>query len=298
MQILKLLSAERPQWIGVSEIARRCDLSKASAHRFLLALLAENLVLRHPRDITYTLGPGLFELAGAAEKDGPLLEILRDALTELSIEIRASTEAFQTLVDGTTVCIASCAGPGPIFLNRPVGSRIPVSPMVTLLPHAWTGQLNPDLLKQELVKAGDDPYPGVEIRIIEDLIAARRVGFTWVAGNGENTPENLSQIARWVDELADLGLARQSKDDRRSQINEITHYTTLRNERAGAHLSALPVLGVIGPVFDHAGRVQFQICAVFLMAQVAPKNLHTIGKIVLQKADHVSRRIGGFRPTE
>lgn len=295
IKILMLLKEVQPRWLGVSEIARRSALPKASAHRFITAMLAGDFVTQDPRDLTYTIGPALIELGASALADGPRLELVRTALTELAAETETSTEAFQALPDGRMICMASCAGPGPVYLNRAPGSFIPVSPLVVLMQHAWDTRYDERQLLGRLMRA-ERGNAALSPHAAEDLAWVRRQGYGWVIGAGDATPQNMADVARWLEIAGELGLARREPLAREHHVQEIARYTELRNLSVNSRLSSLPMLGVVGPVFDRNQQMQVQLCAVFLLAQVLPDHLPSLGQLVRRKANEVTRLLGGRSP--
>jgi DNA-binding IclR family transcriptional regulator len=284
--ILKVLGEESPRWLGVSEIARLTGLSKASAHRFLLAMWASNVVMRHPHDVTYALGTRLIELGAKAAGQEPIREVIRDAVAELAKETGASTEALQMMPDGQLVCVAACAGPGQVSLIRAIGSAIPVLPTISHIQQAWKPAGG-----QVAWASGIGPSEYFE----EDLRLIRQKGYSWGMTAGENNQKNLVDIAAWLEEGSALGITRGSPLGRRAQVEEISRYTEVRNTHT-PHSSMLPVLGVAAPVFDANGEVPFRLLIVSLLAQVKPGQLDTLGSLVLAKAQKISDAIGGQKP--
>ena len=73
-------TAEHPNGVGVSELARDLDLGKSSVHTFLMTLADQGFVERSP-DGTYRLGMTAFEVGSAtpetARLGGPVLGPLR-----------------------------------------------------------------------------------------------------------------------------------------------------------------------------------------------------------------------------
>ena len=78
--VLELLAADRP--LGLSEVMRRTELTKPTARRLLLGLMAHSLVMQHP-DGRYDLGNGLVDLAARSLTDADLGVTGRPHLLEL-----------------------------------------------------------------------------------------------------------------------------------------------------------------------------------------------------------------------
>ncbi len=289
VKILGLLLEESPRWLNASEIARRCDLSKASTHRFLLALLAGHFVMRNPEDLTYTLGSALIALGAASAGEGPVLQLVRNALSELAHETGMNAEAFQVMPDAQVICIATCAGPGPVAINRSVGSRLPHFPLVNLLQIAWSSkagsQGNGGRVPEEFT-------PELE----EDIRWVRSHGYTWAISAGDNASANLDQIKGWLKEAGSLGIGRSSEQGREAQLDEILRFTEARKTTTATRVYQVPTLGIAAPIFDINGETQLQLCVISLLAQVQPNGLPHIGEIVKKKADKLTEVLGGRMP--
>lgn len=66
--VLEFLASRPDERFTLSELARYCDLNKATAHALLTELTATGFLLRHPEEKRYSLGPRLVPLGRAAEK--------------------------------------------------------------------------------------------------------------------------------------------------------------------------------------------------------------------------------------
>lgn len=296
VKILGLLLDESPRWLNVSEIARRCDLSKASTHRFLLALWAGHFVMRNPEDLTYTLGSALIALGATAAGEGPVLQLVRNSLSELAHETGMNAEAFQVMPDAQVVCIATCAGPGPVAINRSVGSRLPHFPLVSLLQIAWSSEKRLQRLQEAAFQDGDGSPQEFTPELEEDIRWVRSNGYTWAVSAGDNASANLDQIKRWLKEASSLGIGRSSQQGRDAQLDEISKFTESRRTTAATRVFQVPTLGVAAPIFDVNGEAHLQLCVISLLAQVQPNSLPAIGEIVKKKADRLTDVLGGRTP--
>jgi DNA-binding IclR family transcriptional regulator len=66
--VLELLAAHPDERFTLSEVARRCSLNKATAHALLSALTERRVLLRHPAEKRYSLGPALVAIGDAARR--------------------------------------------------------------------------------------------------------------------------------------------------------------------------------------------------------------------------------------
>ncbi|ARR55250.1 hypothetical protein HY78_18270 [Rhizorhabdus wittichii DC-6] len=296
VKILGLLLEESPRWLNASEIARRCDLSKASTHRFLLALLAGHFVMRNPEDLTYTLGSALIALGAASAGEGPVLQLVRNALSELANETGMNAEAFQVMPDAQVICIATCAGPGPVAINRSVGSRLPHFPLVNLLQIAWSSEAGLQRLQGAAFRDEGKVLEEFTPELEEDIRWVRSHGYTWAISAGDNASANLDQIKGWLKDAGSLGMGRSSEQGREAQLNEILKFTEARKTTTATRVYQVPTLGIAAPIFDVNGETQLQLCVISLLAQVQPDGLPMIGEIVKKKADKLTEVLGGRMP--
>ncbi|MGN6221060.1 MAG: IclR family transcriptional regulator [Microbacterium sp.] len=116
---LSLLLAFRSQTqtgIGVSELARRADMSKSTAHR-ILGMLERNRAVERA-GTAYRLGPVFAELGARVES--PIHDVLRDLLTPYLADLYQATHQ--------TVHLAALHGTDIVYLNKLNGHRSVQSP--------------------------------------------------------------------------------------------------------------------------------------------------------------------------
>lgn len=83
ISLLELFTLEEPE-IGLSDLARKAGLDKATARRLLVALAEHRLVEQEPASRRYRLGAGLTRLARIRDAQLPLLPVAVPILRELS----------------------------------------------------------------------------------------------------------------------------------------------------------------------------------------------------------------------
>lgn len=252
--------------------------------------------MRNPEDLTYTLGSALIALGAASAGEGPVLQLVRNALSELANETGMNAEAFQVMPDAQVICIATCAGPGPVAINRSVGSRLPHFPLVSLLLIAWSSEARLQGLQGTSFRDGDRISDGFTPELEEDIRWVRSHGYTWAISAGDNANANLDQIKVWLQEASSLGIGRSSEQGREAQLNEILKFTEARKATAATRLCQVPTLGIGAPIFDRNGETKLQLCVVSLLAQVPPDGVPMIGEIVKKKADKLTEVLGGRMP--
>jgi DNA-binding IclR family transcriptional regulator len=98
VHILDLLAAEREP-LTLSELARRLEMNKASAHATLNALVDAGYLLRHPTRKDYRLGPRLMAVGEAARDQYPVVDFARDELRRLSDDLSMECVASTAIGD-------------------------------------------------------------------------------------------------------------------------------------------------------------------------------------------------------
>ncbi len=83
LSLLELFSRATPE-IGLSEIARRAGINKATAHRLLGELAAHGFVEQVGPARSYRLGPAFLRLAALREASVPMRDAVRGVLRSLS----------------------------------------------------------------------------------------------------------------------------------------------------------------------------------------------------------------------
>jgi IclR family acetate operon transcriptional repressor len=172
--------ASRP--LGVSELARRCDMSKSTAHGIVIALMGEDFLQEVDGNKAYVLGPRLVELGTrAAER-----QLLTMAFAELERLATASGETvlFGRLRAGRVEILACREGGHALHLSAPVGST--VAALAGALGKAHLAILGDDEARKLLAA---QPLPSYTERSVTDVEAylrqvreARRRGYATERG--------------------------------------------------------------------------------------------------------------------
>lgn len=105
LSVLKLLTQFQADGLGVSEIARRLELSKTTAVRLTRTLLEEQFVAQDATSRRYRLGPEAYAVGLAAEPSYALQRVSDPLLKALALE--TGDWIFFTLRDGLdAICIS------------------------------------------------------------------------------------------------------------------------------------------------------------------------------------------------
>jgi DNA-binding IclR family transcriptional regulator len=176
VEILDFLADNPQDGFSLSELARRLDLNKASAHATLNALTDRGYLLRHPTRKDYRLGPRLITVGEAAREQYPVVEFAHDELRRLAEDV--GTECVASVPVGDEMVIVDRAGPvRPIGVRVAVGSRFPLVPPMGTVFMAWSA---PATIDQWLERVGPEVSADERSRYREVLAAVRARG--WSAG--------------------------------------------------------------------------------------------------------------------
>jgi DNA-binding IclR family transcriptional regulator len=85
VSLLELFTLDEPE-IGLSDLARKAGLDKATARRLLMALANHRLIEQEPQSRRYRLGAGLSRLARIRDAHFPFVRVAASVARELSLE--------------------------------------------------------------------------------------------------------------------------------------------------------------------------------------------------------------------
>jgi DNA-binding IclR family transcriptional regulator len=149
IEILNYLAAHPAEGFTLSELARHLDINVSSAHGLLTVLTDAGYLERHHRLRTYTLGPAVAALGGAAREHHPAIDLACGAAETLATEL--DLEVTVTAVAGDDILFVSRAGdhhaPG---MTAHVGQRVPFAPPLGTVFIAWGGA-------ERWLERADDP---------------------------------------------------------------------------------------------------------------------------------------------
>lgn len=178
--VLELLARHPDERFTLSEVARRCGLNKATAHALLSALTRCGVLLRHPDEKRYSLGPRLVVIGEAARRGYTAADFARPVLAELTAETGLWARAWRVTGDHID-CVAQAGEPA----DPPVGApaHVPLVPPYGASFMAWT---DTPTVEAWLARARAS---SLVPRAIESLAAIRARGF----GVTVASPEGLAQ---------------------------------------------------------------------------------------------------------
>ena len=137
--VLELLASHPEERFTLSEVARRCELNKATAHALLSALTDRGVLLRHPGEKRYSLGPRLVAIGDAARRGYTALDFVGPVLDGLVARTGLWARAWRRVEDHAVEAADAGRPPDrPGVLAAPV--RLPLAPPLGVLFVAWSDE--------------------------------------------------------------------------------------------------------------------------------------------------------------
>jgi DNA-binding IclR family transcriptional regulator len=285
--ILELLAAHPGDRFTLSEVARRCSLNKATAHALLAALSQRGILLRHPDEKRYSLGPRLVEIGAAAQRGYTAIDFAPAALDRLSGATGRWTRAFARRDDHVAV-VAQARTPVDVDALDPV--TLPLTPPLGALWMAWSDRPSVEAwLARAAAADAVDPSQAA-------LSVIRRAGYAVTRASPE-----LRLISRPVlpagpaPTAADRRQRRPTSDEVRTLLAAIgrQHLLLTNSDDAGTYRIA----DVAAPVFDASGTVALVVALSGLDdGDLRGTEIRELGDQVAATADALTAAVRGRRP--
>jgi DNA-binding IclR family transcriptional regulator len=273
--VLELLADHPDDRFTLSEVARRCGLNKATAHALLSALTAHGILLRHPEEKRYSLGPRLIAIGDAAHRGYTAIDFAPFVLGRLAEDTRL--RAIASRLEGDAISVIAQAGPS----EDPLPPRLPHIPPLGTLFMAWSDEPS---IEAWLARA---PASGVVGHVLEALPAVRHRGFAVT----QATPER--------QRLMGPGAARLTHDDVRALLAEFGRHGALVTDLEPA--VSYPVADVAAPVFRADGGVDLAVAVSAPTASdegvvLTGDDVVELGSRVVAAAQELTFAVHGQRP--
>lgn len=282
--ILDFLADHPAERFGVSELARRCALSKPTCLGIVTSLTEAGYLMRDGTDKTYRLGPSLITLGHRAQESLRASPAARAELRGLSETFGVAAGLSAVVDDRITVLdLVAPAGSRP---GVEVGQSYPFAPPVGLMFVLWDDDAVREWLARKptvpLDSTSDDPD-----RLHRVIQRCRADGYLVE----RLTPEG----ARLYSLLA--GMPSTLPDELRALLGELVsgvgERVYLRDENSGRRRHDISVISA--PVFDHYGR-QVMVTSMYIAKALTDTEIRERAKAVVHTADAVTAQLRGTRP--
>jgi DNA-binding IclR family transcriptional regulator len=248
--VLEFMAARPDERFTLSELARGCDLNKATAHALLTELAARGVLLRHPDEKRYSLGPRLVPVGTAAQRGYRAHDFTPGVLRRLSVTTGLATAALACEPHGD---FATIVGRSEADASAPVPSRWPLVPPNGAVFYAWA-----DEPSVEAWLARSPAIASVQ-QALTALDAARRLGVVI----GAAIPE-WYRLTSLLAERTMLGAAGVDAQNGNQAAVRDALWQLARSSPLITDLDAeatYRVAYVAAPVFDHSGQVILAVVA-------------------------------------
>ena len=282
--VLAFLARHPHDRFGLSELARRVELSKPTCLGILTSLTEAGYLVRDTGetglDKTYRLGPALITLGHIAQESLRVSPAARDELRRLS-ETYGATAALSGVVDDRITLLELVTPPGTPATVR-VGQSYPFAPPVGLMFVLWDDGAVRDWLAKEPtipLRTDTDRFERViaECRssgyLVERLTPGGRRLYALMAGMSTTLPDELRAL------LGEL-------------VSDIGERVYLRGEDGPDARHDISVIAA--PVFDHHQR-QVMVATMQIGTALTDDEITVRAQALMQTADAVTLLLGGTK---
>lgn len=282
--VLNFLAAHPHQQFGLSELARRLDLSKPTCLGIVTSLTEAGYLLRDSADKTYRLGPALISLGHTAQESMRVSPGAAGELRKLSTEC-GTTVALSAVVDDR-ITVLELVGPPGVDVGITVGQSYPFAPPVGLMfvlwddaaLTAWLGKAPTIPLRTEterLNRVVDECRTAGYL--VERLTPGGRRLYGLMAGMSSNLPDELQALLREL-------------------VSDIGERVYLRTELPASQARQRHDISVISaPVYDHHHR-QVMVVSLHVGASLTDTEITRRARALVTTADVLTTQLGGVKP--
>jgi DNA-binding IclR family transcriptional regulator len=286
VRILDFLAHHPHERFGVSQLARRLELSKPTCLGIVTTLTDAGYLVRDSRDKTYRLGPSLITLGHTAQESMRVSPATREELRRLSARF-ATTAALSAVVDDRITLLELVAPPG-VRLAVQVGQSYPFAPPVGLMFVLWDDEAVRDWLAKEPtipLRTDNDRLNRViaECRadgyLVERLTPGGQRLYALMAGMSSSLPGELRAL---------LG----------EMVSDIGERVYLRSETyvVGSGARQRHDISVISaPVYDHHRR-QAMVASLQIGRALTDAEITERAHGLVAAADELTAQLGGVKP--
>ncbi|CAJ1579371.1 IclR family transcriptional regulator [[Mycobacterium] wendilense] len=285
--ILEFLARHPHDRFGLSELARRVELSKPTCLGILTTLTESGYLVRdvgdNGRDKTYRLGPALIALGHTAQESLRVSPAARAELRRLS-EAHQTTAALSAVVDDR-ITLLELVAPAGLDVGVRVGQSYPFAPPVGLMFVLWDDEaLRAWLAKAPTIplRTESDRYDAViaECRasgyLVERLTPGGRRLYALMAGMPTALPDELRAL------LGEL-------------VSDIGERVYLRSESAAGGRKRHDISVISAPIFDHHQR-QVMVASLHVGRALTDAEITKRAKDLMVSAAAITTQLGGSTP--
>ncbi len=283
--VLEFLAARPDERFTLSELARGCDLNKATAHALLTELTARGVLLRHPDEKRYSLGPRLVPVGTAAARGYRAEDFTAGTLRRLAASTGAAAAAVVRQSTGDYATVVNRADTGR---DSPVPLRWPLVPPNGAVFFAWADEPS---VEAWLARC---PATGSVQHALAGLEAARRDGFVVGAAVPEwqRLMTVMAERPSVADAVAPADAHQEAVRDALADLSRVEALVTDIDPKESYHVAY-----VAAPVFDDHGVPILGLVVGYPRGATKPGDeLEAIADKVVASADELTDAVHGAKP--
>ncbi|MCW2651911.1 MAG: transcriptional regulator [Mycobacterium sp.] len=285
VRVLDFLSQHPHDRFGVSELARRVDLSKPTCLGIVTTLAEAGYLVRDQRDKTYRLGPSLITLGHTAQESMRVSPAAREELRKLSSRFSATAALSAVLDDRIT--LLELVAPQGMRVGVQVGQSYPFAPPVGLMFVLW----DDEAVRNWLAKEPTIPLRTHSERLHRVIAECRSNGYL---------VERLTPGGQRLYALM-AGMSSNLPDELRALLGEVVSdigervYLRGENHTAGSGRQRHNISVVSAPVFDHYHR-QVMVASLQVGRPLTDAEIAERARGLVSAADALTAQLGGVKP--
>ncbi len=280
--VLDFLARHPQQRFGLSDLARRLELSKPTCLGIVTTLAEAGFLIRDSVDKTYQLGPTLIRLGHAAQETLRVSPAAREELRRLSAAYN-STAALSAVVDDRITLLELVAPPG-VNPGVQVGQSYPFAPPVGLMFVLW----DDEALQDWLARPATIPLRTDTERLRQVIVHCRSTGYLVE----RRTPGGRRLYALLADMPSTL------PDELRALLGELVSDIGERvhvGDTAGSSRRRHDISVISAPVFDHHRR-QAMVASLHIGTTLTDADITRRAKDLMSTASLLTNQLGGRPP--
>lgn len=281
LSVLNFLSQHPHQQFGLSDLARRLQLSKPTCLGIVTSLTEAGYLLRDSADKTYRLGPALISLGHTAQESMRVTPGAGAELRKLSATW-STTVALSAVLDDR-ITVLELIGPPGVDVGIRVGQSYPFAPPVGLMfvlwddaaLHSWLGiaptiplRTETGRLNRVVTECREAGY------LVERLTPGGRRLYGLMAGMSSSLPDELQALLREL-------------------VSDIGERVYLRSESQARQRHDISVISA--PVYDHHHR-QVMVVSLYIGSALTDAEITKRAKALVATADVLTAQLGGAKP--
>lgn len=280
--ILDFLARHPRERFGLSELARRVELSKPTCLGIATTLSEAGYLVRDAQDKTYRLGPRLIALGHTAQESMRVNPAAREELRRLSTAFD-TTAALSAVIDDR-ITLLELVGPVDADVGVLVGQSYPFAPPVGLMFVLW----DDDALRDWLAKEPTIPLHTDSERLHRVIDECRDSGYL---------VERLTPSGRRLYALM-AGMSSALPQELRALLGEmisgVGERVYLRSESDGGR-GRHDISVISAPVFDHHRR-QVMVASLQIGRALTDTEISRHAKGLMATAAVITAQLGGRAP--